>query len=647
MKVLLFSPYQAIERHTFPEAYLAKTLTEAGHEVVYLGCDGILSRFCLAHSAHGLTEASSDEEREKVCRSCRLNRQSMSKNVAPFFLLEQYYDKTHDAEIEILADGLTPQNVYDFRYEGFPIGQLASYEFIIHYKIIDFEKTDPEKFEYYKIGFKNTMRTYFSVKAFLKKHPVDRVIVYNSCYSTNGIVRELGLKAGIPSGFIHAGINLRHFHETLLFTWQDGMDIWFKVMDYYREHKDRLSVDYSKYGIALDHIQELLSANSVFVYSKKRSGDTRGLLDKFKIDKDQKIALLSMSSWDEIYASDFAFMGKTYQAKAKSIFRDQADWIKNLVEHFRNKPEWKLIIRIHPREFPNKREGVISAKVKDYDELFSDLPVNVFVNRPSDGISIYDIFEIADIHLVAGSATGLETAQLGIPTVCAVGNCGLYPVDVINESPQTREGFFQVIDSILGGRYDRNPMDIAKRALHWSIFFHTQFVLWFDPDRFWTRAFDSSLTSRVRRRLVHELGMPSLSIEKYLAGVSQSDNEKRVLTEMLESGREELPELRNRLGLELSSPIQPYFRRYLIGIFSAYFGIQLGEYSRFSFSDDHETLEKECVFTLDDVVSGTTVERKKYGVVVRLPSRSKLSISLASMICKSDPDSGDWSSNVR
>ena len=77
------------------------------------------------------------------------------------------------------------------------------------------------------------------------------------------------------------------------------------------------------------------------------------------------------------------------------------DWIKFTVEWVSSRPDLFLIIRVHPREFPNKRESVTSEQAIALSKFFEHLPKNVAINWPSDSISLHDLIRITDVGLNA------------------------------------------------------------------------------------------------------------------------------------------------------------------------------------------------------------------------------------------------------
>ena len=82
------------------------------------------------------------------------------------------------------------------------------------------------------------------------------------------------------------------------------------------------------------------------------------------------------------------------------------------------------MIRIHPREFANKWDGVNSASGRTILEFLNsmNLPSNVILNTPDDGISLYDMPQITELVLNSTSTVGLEFAALGVPSVCVSPN---------------------------------------------------------------------------------------------------------------------------------------------------------------------------------------------------------------------------------
>jgi len=189
-------------------------------------------------------------------------------------------------------------------------------------------------------------------------------------------------------------------------------------------------------------------ARSPWVYTIKaenRSPET--LRDFFCIDPGQKVLLVAMASADERFASTLADAAPA-PPKAPN-FESQIAWIQELIEWTKNRKDVFLIVRVHPRDFPNKREQVLSRQALYLRSIFVDMPENVRVNWPDDAISLHDLANIVDVCLNATSTAGLEMLLLGIPVIIYDPKILFsYPPE-LNLYPSSREDYFSKIDEAL------------------------------------------------------------------------------------------------------------------------------------------------------------------------------------------------------
>ena len=94
MKLLFFNPHTGLWAHTAPEAYLARSLKELGHDISYLGC-GKIQNYCSVISAWGIYPNSLKEKHSNKC--AKLNKKTLkaiSKFYGiPFQMLDNFIDK--------------------------------------------------------------------------------------------------------------------------------------------------------------------------------------------------------------------------------------------------------------------------------------------------------------------------------------------------------------------------------------------------------------------------------------------------------------------------------------------------------------------------------------------------------------------------
>jgi hypothetical protein len=183
------------------------------------------------------------------------------------------------------------------------------------------------------------------------------------------------------------------------------------------------------------------------VYSIASRGVSSVSLRKFFGISDDKYVLLAiMASADERFA---ASMIDAMPPFVEPMFPTQIDWINGLIEFVRKRDDIFLIIRAHPREFPNKREGVLSKQVVELQKLFVNLPNNICVNWPQDQISLHDLIKITDVGLNSTSTAGIELGMFGAPVVLYDSDqLFSYPAE-INYVALNQEDYYQKIDIAL------------------------------------------------------------------------------------------------------------------------------------------------------------------------------------------------------
>ena len=169
----------------------------------------------------------------------------------------------------------------------------------------------------------------------------------------------------------------------------------------------------------------------------------------------------TLSSYDERFAAEAS--GALAPATGL-LFPFQVDWVHALIDYVRDRPGLFLIVRVHPREFPNKRDAVKSAHARSLERAFDTLPPNVVINWPTDNLSLYDVAEITDVFLNAWSGVGREVSVLGIPVVLYSRTLPWYPAD-INYVGETLTDYFKAIEQALADGWRYENLQLAYRWL--------------------------------------------------------------------------------------------------------------------------------------------------------------------------------------
>jgi hypothetical protein len=462
MKLLFFSLHAGLWGHAFPEALVAEALAKAGHEIVYVGCGGPLKRFCVPMAAHRMSMRTPASERDKVCGQC----QSHDKLIRSSFAfcgphLSDLIDETIEQETEqFLASG-DQQALFDLKIEDVAVGRAALYQLMIRRKRLDAHLSD-EEFAEYLVELRHSIYALLAARKLIDREVPDVVVVYNALYAVNRVVCQLAERRNIAHYFMHAGGNLSNRLQTLWIGRGDTFSFFPHLVRKWPDFAEQ-PCNAADLRLITEHFLELLRGRSAFVYSRRKSPDYFDARTLFGIRPDQKLLVATLGSYDEERAAEV--IGARVHSTVP-LFETQIEWARALVDHLKVRTDLFLVLRVHPRELPNKREGVLSHHAQQLRMAFSNLPANVAVNWPDQAVSMYDLADQTDVFLNSWSSVGKEMALLGIPVVLYAPELAFYPAD-LGYSGTTKTDYFAAIDRALeeGWSFDR-----VRRSYRWYVF---------------------------------------------------------------------------------------------------------------------------------------------------------------------------------
>lgn len=412
MNILFFSPHMYYDVHALPEALVAESLNKSNCEVYYLVCDEILNSYCLCMS--NINSNSNKLVKEQICKKCKDNRdQILNEFKFNYIYLDDYLNNDDKKEIDNLLNDLDQNNIEKFEYLNFQIGKISLYEFLLNRKL-NTTNLNHEEFNEFRIYVKNSLITLIAGLKIVKKINFDRLVTYNSLYSINHVFCKIADNYNIPHFTLHAGSH--HKYRLTEMTIFKGLTNSIVINDHKKwEEFSLLPLSKEEIIKSYEHIVHLLEAKSPWVYSiKSKKISEIKLREKIGANKSQKILLALMASADERFAAKV--IGALPEIHP-SFFSSQIEWIQFLLNLAIEDKNIFIIIRVHPREFPNKREQVLSEQGKLLKQMFEKVPNNCFINFPDDNISLHDLIKITDVGLNATSTAGLELLLFGIPVV--------------------------------------------------------------------------------------------------------------------------------------------------------------------------------------------------------------------------------------
>ena len=445
----------------------AQELINLGHKISVLRCSKHFSDFCISMSAFGLSFNSPSVEKEKVCRRCIRSARYIDQVEQ---LESELIDDLNRYELQVtqLLDDVSENNWWDFEIDSIPIGKYAAYEFVLHNKLTS-RVIPTNLFKEYLSSLEYTLKIYFYAKDYFEKRSYDAILVYNRLYSLNKVFCEVGKNYGIPSYTVHASGSILNFFEKVSVFKDDQLALKINSSPSWAEYSKR-ALSMNDIQNVTDHFLGLFKASSPWVYSTKPTGiDSKKLRERIGAPVDSKVVLLATSSVDEIFAIKMIGVDPL-DINANIIFESQSSWIKSVVEFLSERFDVFLIIRVHPREFANKREGLNSSHGKELKNLFETFKSsNFYLNFPGDGLALYDFLEITDLLLAGNSSAVPEFTALGIPVLSHESrNLTAFPREIAYWA-QSEEEYLKVLDLLLINKFDANKSNLAFRWFSFKI----------------------------------------------------------------------------------------------------------------------------------------------------------------------------------
>lgn len=443
-KVLIFAPHAGIWVHSVPEAILAHNIRETGYEVVYVTCDGTFSKYCVVMSAHGVDQDSPAWQKKRVCQKCTKSGRHIAERYNFRRLsLKDYLTDTDGKTVQNILESAQAQNLYSMQLEGIPLGRRSLYEFLLQYKKSDLNFSEKE-WSHFLMALDGAARSTLAGKKILDQEKPDIVIAYNTQYSVNGVIEELCKLKQIPIYYIHGGLNISRSVRDISIAHAPPPTYYKKVASHWKDFAKK-PCSPEQLARVSDHFKELFKANSVFVYSSPLEQKALNIRQLYKIRPDQKILVATMSSYDERFAAE---ANGTLAPVTDAIFSSQIEWVKFLIQYIRTRPDLFLLVRVHPREFPNKREKVKSQHALNLEQALKTLPNNAAINWPNDNVSLYRLAQEASVFLNAWSSTGKEMSLLGLPVILYTPKLPFYAPE-INYIAETKEDYIAAIEDAL------------------------------------------------------------------------------------------------------------------------------------------------------------------------------------------------------
>lgn len=426
MKLLFFTPHVALWPHTASEAFLARGLSECNHTVRYLTC-GKAQTYCAPMAARLMTPGCTPKESAHICAECIVGAKAIARTYRfPVDTLANYLNDEDFLKLDTIAANAVSAKSLETQFIGVQVGRMALYEFTLAHKKMTTELTG-RQWRDYQVYLTNALRTLLGFSRYLENNRPDAILTFSPQYSNIHPSVQYAINQNVRVLFIENGTNLAHRLGTMR-VWDWNVHKLVNPALIYWGNSDLNRVTSASVTKVVDHFEILLSGKHFAVYSAPYAGSS-SIRQRWNVRPEQKVLLLTLSSYDEAYAA-LLIGGFPHEKVFSDVYRTQVEWVKASLDWVASRPDLFLVIRVHPRDFPNKRESSRSEQSYTLEGLLHNVPANVYVNWPSEGVSLYDLFEDTDVLLTGWSVTALEALALGIPVVTYDANLPSYPRDI-------------------------------------------------------------------------------------------------------------------------------------------------------------------------------------------------------------------------
>lgn len=538
MNLLFFTPHAALWPHTAPEAYLARALFECGHKVHYLTC-GKAQTYCAPMTARRLAPGCAPQESLRVCSDCKAGANAIARMYRfPVDALAHYLNDKDFAKFDTMAAEAVAGKSLDTEYLGMKVGRVALYEFTLAHKKMSTNLTE-QQWREYQVYLANALRTLQGFARYLESNRPDAILTFSPQYSNINSCMQYAISQGVRVLFIESGTNLAHRLGTMR-VWDWKVHKLVNPALSYWGRSELNPVTPISAAKVTGHFEQLLSGQHFAVFSAPYAGSS-GIRQRWQMKPGQKILLMTLSSYDEAYAA-LLIDGFPYKKVFSDVFRTQAEWVKATLDWVATRPDLFLVIRVHPRDFPNKRETLRSEQSFMLENLLDKVPANAHVNWPSEGVSLYELLEDADVILTGWSVTAMEALVLGIPVVTYDANLPSYPRD-IQYTGRSEAEYFANIDRALA---DGWRLENAVNGFRWLAYNFVACTVTVAEDFGGFELGSQSLLRRFWLRVKNRL--PALGYSLDLLGWRDALPDARIVSTMLEQGYDALPPTRRALG---------------------------------------------------------------------------------------------------
>lgn len=414
-RVLLFAPNARLWLSYRMQLSLVESWAEMGAQVTVVGCDGLFQQLCPVMLASHVGPFAPMGQRVSYCRECTGVASLAHKRLSlTFDKIDRYVTAEMRQKVDEIMQGVTEESWESLEWDGIPFGRYASYLSMLTYKTQDVTRT-AEAWGAYLIDVRSSLLTYLASEPIAVRYEPTHALVYDRLYPTHRAFLLAMRKQSIPVAGVTVGSLIpRRSHSAVFHPYAHASQTLVDSAN----ARNALAIPMTEEEISdvSAQVSHLIAGNDPWVYSTHSTHRTPSeVRECLGIDAECRVAVVLVGSPDETRSS--LQVDAEFDRSQGAGVSDVVEFITTCVSAARLAPDIHLVIRLHPRLAANKRERVTSPDLEGIQAALADLPANVSVNSPGDGIGLYDVIRIANAGVNHGSTSGLEFLAFGLPVI--------------------------------------------------------------------------------------------------------------------------------------------------------------------------------------------------------------------------------------
>ena len=406
--ILVFSPHSGWSSHGRFEHLISNFLSNSSSRVTVLRCSQVLYGGCALHALQASRQMGA------VCGKCLSNKENFdSRALYESRAIEEYLSTEEVTQINRFTQDMNVEDIINFSKEGIPLGKFWLYDLCISEQSAEAFR-DPQNTPALRALARAGLLAFETARKIHSRERFDALIVFSREYAVNRSFSAHFESSDCQVFNLHPrGPSFSRFYS---FSASKSNRADNALADSRIGESMLIPVTKAELVLIKKHLLSAIhpidTDRRLFFSLPKGSLTSEEVRVALGLSKHAAVVTVLMSSPDETEA---AVLGDMYPQKF-GVPDDKAH-LSSIMTVAAQMPDIQFVFRWHPRGFIDGLRSVDSQLAME--KVLSDFGEidNVFMNFPSDHLSLYDLAKVTNLALSYRSTAAWDFGAIGIPIV--------------------------------------------------------------------------------------------------------------------------------------------------------------------------------------------------------------------------------------